>query len=245
MNKASNSLTINSPLIVSDSLQLTNGRINTDTTNLLSISHGGKLIGGSDSTYINGPLKKTGNAAFTFAVGSSSLAYPYHPLEITAPVSSTDSYTAQYFPTGQNFGSVSDTSVDNLNECQYWRLTRNSGVSKVKLKLSWNNDTCLLLSPQNVRVVSWDSIKWKDLGNSGYSGDSIKGYTASSDSIENSTYVTLALRKCLFFHSTISSKSVSCEGRSDGFGEVSLYRGTPPYSFSWEPIMGIKSITMG
>lgn len=245
VNKASNSLTINSPLIVSDSLQLTNGRINTDTTNLLSISHGGKLIGGSDSTYINGPLKKTGNAAFTFAVGSSSLAYPYHPLEITAPVSSTDSYTAQYFPTGQNFGSVSDTSVDNLNECQYWRLTRNSGVSKVKLKLSWNNDTCLLLSPQNVRVVSWDSIKWKDLGNSGYSGDSIKGYTASSDSIENSTYVTLALRKCLFFHSTISSKSVSCEGRSDGFGEVSLYRGTPPYSFSWEPIMGDKKYNDG
>lgn len=233
VNKASNSLTLNTPLIVSDSLQLTKGRINTDTTNLLSISHGGKLIGGSDSTYINGPLKKTGNAAFTFAVGSSSLTHPYHPIEITAPTTSTDAYTAHYFPTIQTLGTAIDSTIDNLNACQYWNLIRNEGTSKVKVKLSWNNDSCETISPSNFRVTGWNGSMWEDLGNAATSGDSIVGTVQSEDSLNSINTLTLAFLKCSSFRKTILQSNVSCKGSNDGEVDLEVKGGTKTYSYNW------------
>ncbi len=242
VNKASNSLTLNTPLIVSDSLQLTKGRINTDTTNLLSISHGGKLIGGSDSTYINGPLKKTGNTAFTFAVGSSSLAHPYHPIEITAPTSSTDAYTAHYFPTAQTIGTAIDSTIDNLNACQYWNLVRNAGTSKVKVKLSWNNDSCETISPSNFRVTGWNGSMWEDLGNGAITGDSIVGTVQSGDSLNSISSLTLAFLKCSAFSKTVMYENVRCKGGSDGNVVLTAKGGTSNYSYLWLNGFGANSI---
>lgn len=242
VNKASNSLTLNSPLTVSDSLQLTNGRINTDTANLLSISHGGKLIGGSDSTYINGPLKKTGNAAFTFAVGSASLVHPYHPIEITAPTSSTDAYTANYFATAQTIGTAIDSTIDNLNACQYWNLNRNSGTSKVKVKLSWNNDSCETISPSNFRVTGWNGSMWEDLGNAATSGDSIVGTVQSGDSLNSISSLTLAFLKCSAFRKIVVSSNIRCKGGNDGAVVVIAKGGTAGYSYAWENNLGVNSL---
>jgi len=233
LNKSSNSFTLACPLSIADSLQLSLGRINTDTTNLLTIAHGGKLTGGSDSTYINGPIKKTGNSAFVFPIGSSTLAHPYHPLEITAPSSSTDAYTANYFPTSQTIGTAIDTSIDNLNACQYWKLNRNAGTSKVKVKLAWNYDSCETVSPTNFRVTGWNDSLWEDLGNSATSGDSIQGTVQSNDSVNTITNFTLAFLKCSAFRKIVTHKNVRCHGGADGAAIISLKGGTIGYRYEW------------
>ncbi len=233
INKASNAFTLAYPLTISDSLFLTKGRIVTDTTNLLSISHGGIVYGGSDTSYVNGPMKKIGNAAFTFAIGSSTFAHPYHPIAITAPSTSTDAYTANYFPTSQTIGTAIDTSIDNLNACQYWKLNRNAGTSKVKVKLGWNNDNCETISPSNFRVTGWDGTKWKDLGNSSTSGDSIQGMVQSVDSLSSINTLTLAFVKCSAFRKSLFVSNVSCPGNNDGSILIQARGGTSNYKYSF------------
>ncbi len=242
LNKTANSFTLNFPLTVSDSLILTQGRINTDTINLLSISNGGKLSGGSDNSYINGPMKKTGNSTFVFPLGSSSLTHPYHPIEITTPSSTTDAYTANYFSTSQTIGSAIDTSIDNLNACQYWKLNRNTGTSKVKVKLSWNNDSCETISPSNFRVTGWNGSMWKDLGNASPAGDSIQGTVQSLDSLNTINVLTLAFKKCSAFRKTISHYDVRCKGGSDGLISVSAMGATAGYNYLWSGGMGVSAV---
>ncbi|MBL0105047.1 MAG: right-handed parallel beta-helix repeat-containing protein [Bacteroidetes bacterium] len=238
INKSANSATLSCPVTVSDSLIMTKGWINTDTTNVLMLSNGSKLVGGSDSSYVNGPLKKTGNSAFVFPLGSASLSHPYHPLEITAPSSSTDAYTAIYYPNGQTMGSISDTSVDNLSECQFWSLNRVNGTAKVKVKLSWNHDSCEVLSPVNMRIVAWNDSMWKDAGNSAYSGDSISGNATSVDSATTKIYFTLAIKKCLAIRNSITQINIHCQGSSDGSAIAIVTHGTPGYSYLWSDNKG-------
>ncbi len=233
INKALNSFTLLCPLAISDSLLLTTGWINTDTTNLLSLAQGSKLVGGSDISYINGPMKKTGNTAFVFATGSSALVHPYHPIEITAPSLVSDSYTANYFSHGQTIGTAIDTSIDNLNACEYWKLTRGSGTSTVKVKLTWNNDSCESISPTNYRATGWDGSKWKDLGNNSSSGDSLFGSIQSRDNVSTISDFTLAFHLCSGFRKTIATHNVTCKNSSDGYAEFIVKGGTKKYQYIW------------
>ena len=243
LNKTANSFTLSFPLTVSDSLILTQGRINTDTINLLSISNGGKLNGGSDNSYVNGPMKKTGNSTFVFPLGSSSLTHPYHPLEISTPSSTTDAYTANYFSTSQTISSAIDTSIDNLNACQYWKLNRNTGTSKVKVKLSWNNDSCETISPIDMRVVGWDGSKWKDFHSSSYSGNKSIGTSTSVDSTNTISVFTLSYRRCAGLSGSIEKQNVSCFDATDGFAKVLVKGGTSPYKYVWSKGMGDQAKT--
>jgi hypothetical protein len=98
INKPSGILSLAVPLTLADSLIITKGILHTDATNLLTIPTGKVISGGSDSCYVTGPIKKIGNTAFTFPLGDSALhTAAYHPLTITAPSSSTDAFTAEYF----------------------------------------------------------------------------------------------------------------------------------------------------
>lgn len=236
-------LKLNQSFSISDSLILSCGRIESDTVNFISMNNGSKLTGGSDSTFIQGPLKKIGNSTFKFPLGASSLGHPYHPLEITAPSSTTDAYTANYFATEQALGTVSDTSVDNLNECQYWKLNRDAGTSKVRVKLAWNHDSCEALSPMNMRVVAWNDSMWIDMGNSIYSGSSTYGTATSHDSVNVIKYFTLAFKKCIAITKSISYKNSRCYGSNDGSASIVITKGTPGYTYSWSSGMGASSST--
>lgn len=243
VNKSSNSFTLAFPLAISDSLNLTKGWMNTDTTNLLSLANGCKLNGGSDSSFVNGPLKKTGNSAFVFPTGSSALPHSYHPLEITAPSSTIDSYTANYFSQGQTIGTAIDTSIDNLNACQYWKLTRDAGTSTVGISLSWNNDSCEMTAPSNIRIVGWNGSIWKDLHSSSCTGNSLRGTTASLDSTSSNVFFTFAFNRCSAFSDEINKRNITCYQANDGIAFVSARGGTAPYKYLWSNGMGDKPQT--
>ena len=245
VNKSSGYVTLNSSILISDSLILSSGRLNTDSTNLISLSNNSKLSGGSDGSYINGPVKKIGSNAFVFPLGSPTLAHPYHPLEITAPTTSTDAYTSQYFSQGQTIGSAIDTSIDNLNACQYWKLIRNAGTSTVKVKLNWNNDSCESISPSNYRVTGWNGSMWKDLGNGNTSGDSIVGSVQSLAYLNTISILTVAFHKCSAFRKTISHLNAKCNKSYDGEINVVAKGGTAGYSYAWTDEVSTSSNARG
>ncbi|MBK8876641.1 MAG: hypothetical protein IPN13_23270 [Bacteroidetes bacterium] len=87
INKTSGTVTANTTLSVDDSLIFIQGNLITTSTNLLTMKHGSTATGASNSSFVSGPVKKIGNSAFVFNVGSGTT---YRPLTITAPSNTSD-----------------------------------------------------------------------------------------------------------------------------------------------------------
>ena len=57
---------------ISGALTLTDGVLTTTSTNLLTIAAGGSTSGGSNTSFVNGPMAKVGNTCILlFRVGKS------------------------------------------------------------------------------------------------------------------------------------------------------------------------------
>jgi hypothetical protein len=169
VNKSTGIVQLNSSLIVSDALTLTKGAVTTTSTNLLTLNDNVTATGGSDSSYVSGPMKKIGNDVFTFPLGSTSLSSGnYHPLSITAPSVATDAYTAQYLASAQAYGTQLDYTLDGISACEYWTINRVTGTSNVYVTLGLNTTTCSIEDSDELRVGAWNGTKWMDFDNGGY-----------------------------------------------------------------------------
>jgi hypothetical protein len=242
INKSSNSFTLNTPISISDSLIFQKGLIYSDTSNIITLLNGGISIGATDTSFVNGPFKKVGNQAFIFPVGKN-ISYGFRPLEITDPTTFTDSYTAQYFNTGQTLGSALDTSIEHLNTCEFWELKKNSGSSNVYPKITWNHSDCEIINPEYMRVVAWNGSMWQNLGNQSYDGDSINGSILSNIVISTNSKITTCNVKCIYFKDIVTKRDINCYGVPDGVASVTVSGGTSPYYYSWSDNRGNLSTT--
>lgn len=183
LNKSGGSATLATALAVSGTITFVKGTLTTTSSNLLTINSGGSVSGASDSSFIDGPVKKIGNAAFVFPTGKGN---SYRAIEISAPSNTTDAFTGEYFNTGQVLGNNKDTTIKQLNNCDYWELSRNVGSSNITVTLFWNKQTCLITSLSSMRVCNWNGTIWKDKGNAGYTGSAMAGSITAS--LNNNTY---------------------------------------------------------
>ncbi len=195
MNNSSTGLTLLSPLNVSNSLTMTKGIINSTASNKLSIGTGVSIVASvSDLSYVDGPVEKIGNTAFTFPTGKGGL---YRPIGMTAPVSATDRFTADYFTANPNaFYPIAnkESSLHAVSRCEYWSFVRNAGTSNVRMVLSWRDPvSCGIASINDLRVARWDTTaaQWKDLGNGSVSGNTTGGTITAN--IGSSPYFVFAL----------------------------------------------------
>ena len=191
-NSGSGTVTLSSPYIATNSLTLTRGKLIATSTNILTLNNGTTLTGGSDSAYVSGPLKKIGNTAFTFPLGNTSIsAGAYHPLTISAPASTSDAFIAEFIPTGQSYGSTTD-SLASLSSCEYWTLKHAAGTSAVTVGLNWNVN-CNTSATNRNRVASWNGTKWLDNGGLLNMINPTKGKVTSVFSFSISTGSTLPI----------------------------------------------------
>ncbi len=174
VNKSSGKLVLLSPVSISDSLVLLKGIISTDTSNILIILDNCKATGGSDSSFVEGPIKKIGNDDFKFPIGSSSFLTPYHPLSISAPSSISSEIIAKYFSLGHKSNNIFDSL--QLSYAEYWQLIQIVGNSTaMSVSLGWNGNSPLMEdTSQNVVCsyyigTSYDKGK-NSIIKSGYSG---------------------------------------------------------------------------
>lgn len=169
VNKSGGYLRFDVPVAIDSLLRLSKGYIVTDTINILTISATATLTGGSDSSYVSGPVEKIGNTAFTFPLGDPALiSGPYHPISITAPDLITDVFVGTYTPMAQTFGdSLQVDSLESISNCEYWTLKRTSGTSAVIPSLGWNTNSCNIGNYEDLTIAAWDGARWKPLGNGG------------------------------------------------------------------------------
>ncbi len=159
---------------VSGVLTLTDGFVYSSASNLLNLADGATISGGSSDSYIIGPLRKTGNDAFTFHIGKAGY---YMPIGITAPNTATDVFTAEYFRADPKvaYGSAKDAAFNKITDNEYWTLLQNNGSTSENITLQWNGNTSNIGNLGELRVANWNGNQWDNLGNSSTTGTNSDG----------------------------------------------------------------------
>jgi len=147
INKPSGTLTLSVPSSIAaaasatvfGTLTLTSGVIVTTATNLLTLNNGTTVAGSSSTSFVEGPLRKVGNTAFTFPVGKSGNGI--HPISISAPANATNAFTATYYRQPASSRAAIGSPLTVLSNTEYWGLSRDAGTSTVDVTITWNADS--------------------------------------------------------------------------------------------------------
>ncbi|CAN5759894.1 hypothetical protein BH11BAC3_BH11BAC3_34900 [soil metagenome] len=188
------SIELKDTVTISTSLNLNSGVIKTGVNSNLVIPDGVTYTGGSDASYVDGPMLKTGNDAFVFPVGQNN---GYAPISITAPAVITDQFRAQYnYAIPNNAGydsSMKDPTLKHISAAEYWLLDRVNGTSNVKVTLSWGTPRSGGINDvASLRVARWNGSTWKDEGNGGTTGTNTQGTIQSLNTVTSFSPFTLA-----------------------------------------------------
>ena len=150
-----------------------------DTTTPVSVSDlpgrsptaGATTPGSSNTSFVNGPVRKIFNAteAFTFPIGVTGTGD--EPLGIAGSTALNDDFTAQYLrSSAAALGGVTPPIL-NVSACDQWILTKNSGPgANVSVTLSWDaNSPCgssanFITDPSSLTVAHFNGSTWDEAG---------------------------------------------------------------------------------
>jgi hypothetical protein len=192
-------LTLAQPLSIPGALQLINGLLTTDATNILTLPASATLTGGSATSFVNGPLARPIDAvstatAYLFPVGKGA-AYRPITLNITAQTGSTI-YRAEQFEgaPGQSLLSPDPNGdLQRVSTVRYYSLTPfNAATPAVVTQPSGFTGTVTLsfgpgdgvtdISAAAGLVVakrSDNTVAWANFGSSAVSGSAASGTLTS------------------------------------------------------------------
>jgi hypothetical protein len=128
---------------------------------MISISDNANVLNASDSSFINGPVKKVGNDPFIFPVGKSN---GLHRIEISAPSAINAEFVAEYF----NSPFMNTTSVNapmvSVSQVEYWDLEQVTGIDPVQVKLFWDNASQSISSDcSDLTIATWNGTAWDSI----------------------------------------------------------------------------------
>lgn len=194
MNKTGGAtLTLGLPLAIGNSLAFDEGNIISSAANYLQFNSGATHSNVSATSHVTGLVRKAGNQAFTFPVGTAT---GYNPVAITAPGVNTDVFSAEYKQENPNDAGYLTANhaatVQSVSRCEYWDVRRLNGNSDVKLTFTFDapcaGSASYISDPSKLRVMHWNNTSntWENLGNGGstpagtYPGTIITTNTVSS-----------------------------------------------------------------
>lgn len=199
INKTTNDVTLSRAITVDNLLNLSQGNFITTSTNLLSLIAGASVSGVTNSSFVEGPMSKTGTTDFIFPVGKGT---KYRPISATS-LSASETFTAEYFRANPNAPanpapcnpcdtSSHDVSLNHLSGCEYWILDR-AGAANAKVTLSWDAPCGGVTTLANLSVARWDGTTWRDHGNGGTTGGTspLTGTVISSAAVTSFSPFTL------------------------------------------------------
>lgn len=208
INNASDVLLLQA-IKVNHLLNLTLGNITSSTTNSIELVDNATTNGGNNLSFVNGPLKKTGNDPFFFPIGKNNL---FAGLTITAPSTVASQYTAEYFDQAYSTLTPVVSPLSAVSPTGYWNLTKTVPSDQVQVELHWSDasqsgvSNCAALS-----VAHWDVSSWTSLlsTSAGSCIGNASGSVQTNQSISNSGIFTLG------FYGNVSVQSFDvCFGDS-------------------------------
>lgn len=189
-NKTSGTTTLNVPVTINSSLTLTNGIINSSSTNLLTMADDATSSSGNATSYVSGPVKKTGNDAFVFPLGDNSV---WARIGISAPSNVTDEFTAEYSTDAYTNTSDLEAPLNNVSEIEHWTLNRTTGTSNLAVTLFWEDGTLSSINNlADLMVARFDGSTWVDETQAGGTTGTTSSGTITSQSITSFSPFTFA-----------------------------------------------------
>ena len=140
-------LNLTQDLGINGVMTFTNGVVNSNSTNTLTINNNATVTGASNNSYVDGFMVKVGDDNFTFPVGDPLGSY--HPITVNNSVAANpsaavgDTYNAEYFrASALTRGPVATASgMYAVSNCEHWSLNRTAGAGTPDITVSWTADS--------------------------------------------------------------------------------------------------------
>ena len=191
-------VTLQQTLAVAGTCYFSAGLITSSSTYMLIFNDNAIASGANNNTvnpsYVNGPVRKIGNDPFTFPVGK--LGVGYMKCGISAPVSTSDAFTAEYKRNNAStLGSITAIGLARVSGCEYWTIDRTAGSSSVNVTLSWSgispcNAAAYVTNLSYLVVAHFNGTHWNAYGNNGTTGNGAAG-TVTWNSVSSFSPFTL------------------------------------------------------
>jgi len=183
------------PITVTRTLVLTAGLLTTSNTNLLLLGTAATATPPSVTSFVNGPMAKTGTTAFTFPVGKAGAGYR---TIATSATSGAQTFRAEFFRSNPAGGTLTG-GLTQISNCEFWDLTRIGGGAGItaQVTLSWEpsspcgSSPAYVTNPATLVVAHLVGGNWLNEGNSGTTGNTTAGTVTSANAI--STFSPFAL----------------------------------------------------
>ncbi len=182
VSNPASSVSMNFPLDVHGVLELNGGKFITTNTNLLTIKASGSITGGSDTSFVDGPLAVEVNTSLPvikrFAIGKGG---SYRPVELnlTMTAATTTAFTAEVFNAAPPVRQL-PPALNAVSGVRHYSIVKGLGASITSgtATLAYGLDDGID-HKDSVRIANDDGAgNWVNLGGSG-TADSIGSITSN------------------------------------------------------------------
>ncbi len=200
---ATGTLTLQSPISVSNNLSLSNNNIVTDGVNYILMGSSSSVSpeGGSADSYVDGPMRKLGNSEFIFPIGAGTV---WAPIGIAAPASSSTIAADYTFASSANNWDPNymcdPDEIHHTSGVEYWELTTTDATPAVTLY--WKDAVRSgIENPNDLVVAHWENCpakseyNWLSKGGTIVEEGASSGYITSTISFDSYSPITLATKK--------------------------------------------------
>ncbi|HYG53080.1 MAG TPA: T9SS type A sorting domain-containing protein [Flavobacteriales bacterium] len=149
---------------VNGSLLMVHGILTTTPAAMLLMQLNAISIGGSDTSYVNGPVRKTGNAGFVFPTGQNG---KFAPIEIGPSLLPTNEFTATYHRVMYPDTIPLISPLTQIDTLEYWSLQKESFNDSVSVKLHWKNAAeSNIFNCKTLTIAHWNGSAWVNIKSS-------------------------------------------------------------------------------
>ncbi len=183
-NIGTETITLNCPVGINNSITFTKGVISSSINNLLVVVNGASSTAGSSLSFVNGPMRKIGNTDFTFPVGKIVVSEYHHRTISVSGLSSNLSFTAEFRRQSATLlGPVTAPGpppLTRVSYCEYWTLDRTEASGNANVTLTWSaqspcNTASYISDLPTLVIAHFDNTSWNQYGANSRTGDVTAG----------------------------------------------------------------------
>ncbi|RLD43300.1 MAG: hypothetical protein DRI86_10240 [Bacteroidetes bacterium] len=158
----SNGVDLGGNVSVNGILTLTNGLLTSTSTNLFTFtSTAGAVSGGSNSSYIDGPIAKIGSADFIFPAGDGD---KWARVGLSG-LSASETFTVEYHKSKPSDNTTYSEPLTKVSDNEWWQIDR-AGTATADVTYYWEDSKWSGIGDfDDLRLAHWNSTssEWEEV----------------------------------------------------------------------------------